>query len=81
MAKTRHLFATVYPWAVTNRKEETMQAPISIAPFLWWHQTETKPDFTITKGKGRQGIIIRTRSANYAQRVIRSIKSVIRGKA
>lgn len=58
-----------------------MQAPISIAPFLWWHQTETKPDFTITKGKGRQGIIIRTRSANYAQRAIRSIKSVIRGNA
>lgn len=58
-----------------------MEKTISIAPFLWWHQTETKPDFTITKGKGRQGIIIRTRSANYAQRAIRSIKSVIWGKA
>ncbi|MBN3265397.1 hypothetical protein [Pectobacterium brasiliense] len=58
-----------------------MQAPISIAPFLWWHQTETKPDFTITQGKGRQGIIIRTRQSNVGLRVIRSIKSVLRGKA
>ncbi|UVD96633.1 MULTISPECIES: hypothetical protein [Pectobacterium] len=58
-----------------------MQAPVSIAPFLWWHQTETKPDFTITKGKGRQGIIIRTRPVSRTQRAIRSIKSVIRGKA
>ncbi|MEI7343821.1 MULTISPECIES: hypothetical protein [Pectobacterium] len=58
-----------------------MQAPISITPFLWWHQTETKPDFTITHGKGRQGIIIRTRRESVSQRVIRSIKSVLRGKA
>ncbi|UMO86128.1 hypothetical protein HP572_11960 [Pectobacterium sp. PL64] len=58
-----------------------MEKTISIAPFLWWHQTETKPDFTITQGKGRQGIIIRTRSANYTQRITRSIKSVIRGNA
>ncbi|MBN3083265.1 hypothetical protein H4F49_21855 [Pectobacterium polaris] len=58
-----------------------MQAPISIAPFLWWHQTETKPDFTITKGKGRQGIIIRTRPVSVTQRVIRSIKLALRGEA
>ncbi|GKX44548.1 hypothetical protein SOASR015_35820 [Pectobacterium carotovorum subsp. carotovorum] len=58
-----------------------MQAPISIAPFLWWHQTETKPDFTITKGKGRQGIIIRTSPVSVSLRVIRSIKLVIRGTA
>ncbi len=58
-----------------------MEKTISIAPFLWWHQTDTKPDFTITQGKGRQGIIIRTRQSNVGQRVICSIKSVIRGKA
>ncbi|MCA6972141.1 hypothetical protein LF935_21105 [Pectobacterium carotovorum] len=58
-----------------------MEKTISIAPFLWWHQMETKPDFTITKGKGRQGIIIRTRPMGVTQKVIRSIKLVIRGKA
>ncbi|UEQ10141.1 MULTISPECIES: hypothetical protein [Pectobacterium] len=57
-----------------------MEKTISIAPFLWWHQTETKPDFTITKGKGRQGIIIRTRPVSCSVQVIRSIKLAIRGK-
>ncbi|MEC5345060.1 hypothetical protein ABRZ24_20930 [Brenneria populi] len=58
-----------------------MQTPISIAPFLWYHQTEKKPDFTITHGKGRKGIIIRTRPASRTQRIVRFIKSATRGIA
>ncbi|MFE8048619.1 hypothetical protein [Brenneria goodwinii] len=58
-----------------------MQTPISIAPFLWYHQTEKKADFTITHGKGRQGIIIRTRPMGRIERAIRTIKSAIRGIA
>lgn len=57
-----------------------MQTPISITPFLWYHQTEKKADFTITHGKGRQGIIIRTRQISRTQRVVRFIKSAMRGK-
>lgn len=45
-----------------------MQQPVSIAPLLWCHQAASKPDFTITHGKGRKGIIIRTRRpARWAQ--------------
>ncbi|WP_409306143.1 hypothetical protein [Pectobacterium sp. B1J-3] len=58
-----------------------MEQPISIASFLWYQQEEQRPDFTITHGKGRKGIIIRTRPVSRTQRVIRSIKLVIRGKA
>ncbi|HEJ7816696.1 TPA: hypothetical protein SMI02_004449 [Serratia marcescens] len=53
-----------------------MQQPISIAPLLWNHQNGRKLDITITHGKGRKGIIIRTRPAN---RWISSIKSAMRG--
>ncbi|EMX8465278.1 hypothetical protein AAH178_001113 [Serratia marcescens] len=53
-----------------------MQQPISIVPLLWNHQTARKTDITITHGKGRKGIIIRTRPAN---RWIFSIKSAMRG--
>lgn len=58
-----------------------MQQPISIAPFLWYPQEEQRPDFTITHGKGRKGIIIRTRPASLSRRVARFIKSAFRGKA
>ncbi|MCO7508971.1 hypothetical protein NJH77_06855 [Serratia fonticola] len=40
-----------------------MQQPISIAPLLWNHQAARSLDTTITHGKGRKGIIIRTRRA------------------
>ncbi|EJD6708525.1 MULTISPECIES: hypothetical protein [Serratia] len=53
-----------------------MQQPISIAPLLWNHQTGRKLDITITHGKGRRGIVIRTRPAS---RWISSIKSAMRG--
>ncbi|VEI68099.1 Uncharacterised protein [Serratia quinivorans] len=53
-----------------------MQQPISIVPLLWNHQTAHKIDITITHGKGRKGIIIRTRPAS---RWISSIKSAMRG--
>ena len=52
-----------------------MQQPISIAPLLWNHQAARSIDITITHGKGRQGIIIRTRRAG---RWIPAIKSVLR---
>ncbi|WP_197062186.1 MULTISPECIES: hypothetical protein [unclassified Serratia (in: enterobacteria)] len=51
-----------------------MQQPISIAPLLWNHQTVHKLDITITHGKGRKGIIIRTRRAS---RWFPAIKSVL----
>lgn len=53
-----------------------MQQPISIAPMLWSHQTDRALDITITHGKGRKGIVIRTRRAS---RWISSINSVLRG--
>ncbi len=53
-----------------------MQQPISIAPMLWNHQTGRALDITITHGKGRKGIVIRTRRAT---RWISSIKSTMRG--
>lgn len=53
-----------------------MQQPISIAPLLWNHQTAYKIDIIITHGKGRKGIIIRTRPAS---RWISSIKSAMWG--
>lgn len=58
-----------------------MQTPISIAPLLWYHQTEQHPNFTITHGKGRKGIIIRTRPVSLSYRVTRFIKSLFRGQA
>lgn len=58
-----------------------MQTPISITPFLWYQQAEQRPNFTITHGKGRKGIIIRTRPISRTQRAIRFIKSKIRGQA
>ncbi|ATO31559.1 hypothetical protein DDI_0391 [Dickeya dianthicola RNS04.9] len=36
-----------------------MKQPISIAPFLWCHQTEKISSVEIRHGKGVQGIIIR----------------------
>lgn len=53
-----------------------MQQAVSVARMLWNHQTDRTPDFTITHGKGRKGIVIRTRRAS---RWISSIKSVMRG--
>lgn len=53
-----------------------MKQPISIAPMLWNHQTGRVFDVTITHGKGRKGIVIRTRRAS---RWISSINSVLRG--
>lgn len=50
-----------------------MQQPISIASLLWNHQTAHKLDITVTHGKGRKGIIIRTRRAG---RWISAAKSV-----
>lgn len=50
--------------------------PISIASLLWNHQTGRQLDITITHGKGRKGIVIRTRPAS---RWISSIKSAMRG--
>lgn len=58
-----------------------MEQPISIAPFLWYQQEEQRPDFTIIHGKGRKGIIIRTRPVSFTHRAIRIIKSALRGKA
>jgi transcription termination factor Rho len=52
-----------------------MQQPISIAPLLWNNQTTRSLDITITHGKGRKGIIIRTRRAG---RWIPAFKSVLR---
>lgn len=52
-----------------------MQKPISIAPLLWNNQTARTIDTKITHGKGRQGIIIRTRRAG---RWIPALKSVLR---
>lgn len=52
-----------------------MQQPISIAPLLWNHQAASSLDTTITHGKGRKGIIIRTCRAG---RWIPAIKSVLR---
>jgi hypothetical protein len=77
MNKTRHLFATAYDvggyqWGILGGY---MQQPISIAPLLWNNQTARTLDTTITHGKGRQGIIIRTRRAG---RWIPAIKSVLR---
>jgi hypothetical protein len=43
---------------------------------LWNHQTGRVLDITITHGKGRKGIVIRTRRAT---RWISSIKSALRG--
>jgi hypothetical protein len=43
---------------------------------LWNHQTGRVFDVTITHGKGRKGIVIRTRRAT---RWISSIKSALRG--
>lgn len=42
-----------------------MQQPISIAPLLWNHQTTRALDMTITHGKGRKGVIIRTRRSRW----------------
>lgn len=53
-----------------------MQQPISIAPMLWNHQTGRAFDITITHGKGRKGIVIRTRQASSW---ISSINSLLRG--
>ncbi|ACS87596.1 MULTISPECIES: hypothetical protein [Pectobacteriaceae] len=36
-----------------------MQKPISIAPFLWQQQTESRIKPEIRHGEGKQGIIIR----------------------
>ncbi|MCW2479158.1 hypothetical protein [Candidatus Symbiopectobacterium sp. NZEC135] len=58
-----------------------MEKPISIAPFLWYQQEQQRPDFTITHGKGRKGIIIRTRPVSLTNRVASFIKSALRGKA
>ncbi len=58
-----------------------MQKPISIAPFLWYQQEQQRPDFTITHGKGRKGIIIRTRPVSLTRRAVLFIKSAFRGKA
>nr|WP_261098822.1 hypothetical protein [Serratia quinivorans] len=52
------------------------QRPISIAPMLWNHQTGHALDITITHGKGRKGIVIRTRRTS---RWISSINLVLRG--
>ncbi|WP_175415640.1 hypothetical protein [Serratia fonticola] len=52
-----------------------MKQPISIAPLLWNNQTARTLDTTITHGKGRKGIIIRTCRAG---RWIPAIKSVLR---
>ncbi len=61
-------------WAY--KRGRNMQQPISIAPLLWNHQTGRKLDITITHGKGRRGIVIRTRPTS---RWISSIKSAMRG--
>ncbi|MMZ56761.1 hypothetical protein D3C73_1616540 [compost metagenome] len=53
-----------------------MQQPVSVAPMLWNHQTCRALDITITHGKGRKGIVIRTRRASHW---ISSIKSALRG--
>jgi hypothetical protein len=52
-----------------------MQQPISIAPLLWNHQAARSLDTTITHGKGRKGIIIRTRRAG---RWFPSVNSILR---
>ena len=50
-----------------------MQQPVSIAPLLWNNQPARTLDTTITHGKGRQGIIIRTRPAGRWLPVIKSV--------
>ncbi|WP_447877685.1 hypothetical protein [Serratia fonticola] len=52
-----------------------MQQPISIAPLLWNNQTARALDITITHGKGRKGIIIRTRRAG---RWFPAVNSILR---
>ncbi|WP_170138752.1 hypothetical protein [Edaphovirga cremea] len=52
-----------------------MQQPVSIAPLLWNNQPIRTLDTTITHGKGRQGIIIRTRRAGHWLSAIKSVFS------
>ncbi len=43
-----------------------MSEPRCIAQLLHYHQVEQPLDFTITHGKGRQGVIIRQRCFSVA---------------
>jgi len=45
------------------------QQPISISTFLFNHQTLCKLDTRITHGKGRKGVIIRTRPKSRLSRI------------
>ncbi|MBP2844096.1 hypothetical protein J8655_01065 [Dickeya oryzae] len=43
-----------------------MYKPISIAPFLWHHQAESRTPADIRHGKGKPGIIIRPDGRRWA---------------
>lgn len=46
-----------------------MHQSFSIAPLLWNHQVDSVRDITITHGKGRKGVIIRTRRQSRLSRI------------
>jgi len=48
---------------------------ISIAPLLWHNQCQRVLDTTITHGKGRRGVIIRSRSRSRSRSRLSCIKN------
>lgn len=47
----------------------SIKQPISIAPLLWNNQSQRVLDSKITHGKGRKGVIIRTRRQSRLSRI------------